>query len=221
MSDNQNDEMDSNSTLTRRQLNRASLARQMLLERHSIGVVEAVRRVVGLQAQEPASPYMALWNRIADFDPADLDNAFAKSEIVKATLIRITLHAVGAEDYTTFHEVMLSNLRASRLYERRYTSTGLTVEDADSVVPELLEFASEPRSRPEIEDMLEMLFEARPDGRLWWALRTFAPLIHSWRCWPTMTRTSTADSADGGIGCLRRKSGSCPAETPTSDAPGR
>src|SRR5687767_3065205 len=62
--------------LTARQLNRATLARQMLLEREPIGVVEAVRRIVAVQAQEAASPYIALWNRVADFDPADLDAAF-------------------------------------------------------------------------------------------------------------------------------------------------
>ncbi len=165
--------------LTSRQLNRATLTRQMLLERESIDVVEGVRRVVALQAQEPASPYVALWNRIADFDPGDLDKAFAMRQIVKATLVRITLHAVAAEDYTTFHETMVRNLRASRLYDRRYTSTGLTDESADTVLPKLLEFASEPRSKAEIENMLATLFEEQPDGRLWWALRTFAPLIHA------------------------------------------
>jgi hypothetical protein len=165
--------------LTSRQLNRATLARQMLLERDSIDVVEGVRRAVALQAQEPASPYLALWNRIADFDPGDLDRAFAMRQIVKATLVRITLHAVVAEDYTTFHETMVRNLRASRLYDRRYTSTGLTAEHADAVLPALIEFASEPRTKAEIENMLATLFEEQPDSRLWWALRTFAPLVHA------------------------------------------
>ena len=63
--------------LTARQLNRATLDRQLLLRRGSVGVAEAVRRIVALQAQEPASPYLALWNRLATFDPADLDAAFA------------------------------------------------------------------------------------------------------------------------------------------------
>ncbi len=64
-------------SLTARQLNRATLGRQMLLRRESLDVVDGVRRVVALQAQEPASPYIALWNRLVDFDPADLDAAFA------------------------------------------------------------------------------------------------------------------------------------------------
>src|SRR5262249_25636136 len=75
--------------LTARQLNRATLARQLLLRREPVGVAEAVRRVVALQAQEAASPYLALWNRIAPFDPAALDAAFAGHEVIKATLMRI------------------------------------------------------------------------------------------------------------------------------------
>src|SRR5207247_7818759 len=84
--------------LTARQLNRATLGRQLLLRRKRLGVVEAARRVVALQAQEPASPYIALWNRLTDFDPADLDRAFADHAIVKATLMRITMHAVDRTD---------------------------------------------------------------------------------------------------------------------------
>lgn len=84
--------------LTARQLNRATLARQLLLRREPLGVVDAVHRVVALQAQEAPSPYLALWNRIADFDPADLDAALASQALVKATLIRITLHVVDAAE---------------------------------------------------------------------------------------------------------------------------
>jgi hypothetical protein len=80
--------------LTERQLNRATLARQLLLHRQRLSVGEAVRRVVAIQAQQPASPYVALWNRVSGFDAADLDAAFAAQEIVKASLVRITLHAV-------------------------------------------------------------------------------------------------------------------------------
>src|SRR5262245_65973546 len=90
--------------LTARELNRATLARQLLLQRERLGVVDAVSRVVALQAQEPASPYIALWNRVEGFDPADLDRAFADQSIVKAQLLRITLHAVTAADYPAFHE---------------------------------------------------------------------------------------------------------------------
>jgi hypothetical protein len=50
-------------TITARQLNRATLDRQMLLRREPRPVADAVKRLLALQAQEPASPYLALWNR--------------------------------------------------------------------------------------------------------------------------------------------------------------
>ena len=52
--------------LTARQLNRATLDRQLLLGRRKLSVIDAVRRICALQAQSPASPYLALWNRISD-----------------------------------------------------------------------------------------------------------------------------------------------------------
>lgn len=162
--------------LTARHLNRATLARQMLLEREEVSVVEAVGRLVGLQAQEPAAQYLALWNRIAGFDPADLDAAFADGSVVKASLMRLTLHAVRREDYTTFHEAMAANLRASRVFDRRFKATALTPEDADRLLPLVVEFAREPRSKDEFEAMLAGHVE--PEPRLWWAYRTFAPLVH-------------------------------------------
>jgi len=60
-----------------RALNRATLARQFLLERQVVPVAEAVRRVLALQAQQPASPYVALWNRLAGLDAGEVDAAFA------------------------------------------------------------------------------------------------------------------------------------------------
>ncbi|MGI9608389.1 MAG: DNA glycosylase AlkZ-like family protein, partial [Acidimicrobiales bacterium] len=165
--------------LTKRQLNRTTLIRQLLVEREQLSVVETVRRVTALQAQEPVSPYIALWNRIAGFDPSDLDRAFVDRAIVKASLMRITLHAVGVEDYAPFQRAMLRNLRASRLNDARFKGTGMTTEEADELVPHLLEFVAEPRARAEIEAMLADRFGEEPDKHLFWALRTFAALLHA------------------------------------------
>src|SRR6476646_1575649 len=105
--------------LTERRLNRATLCRQLLLGRERIPVVDAVRRIVAIQAQEPPSPFIALWNRVDRFDPADLHRALATQDIVKATLMRITLHAVAADDYPAIHEAMQRTLRGARLNDRR------------------------------------------------------------------------------------------------------
>src|SRR3954447_26854938 len=118
--------------LTEAQLNRATLARQMLLGRERLSVPEAVGRVVALQAQEPPSPYVALWNRVAGFDAAELDAAFSQRRVVKATLMRITLHAVEVGDYPTFHAAMRTTLRAARLNDRRFRVAGMSIERADA-----------------------------------------------------------------------------------------
>ncbi len=165
--------------LTQRQLNRATLARQLLLERVRLPVLEAVRRILALQAQEPASPYLALWSRLHDFDPQELDEAFRSFAVVKATLMRITLHAVAAEDRAPFHAAMRPTLRAAGLHDERFRATGLTPDDADALVPPLLAFAERPRDRAAIEAMLADRLGAPPEGGVWRGLRMVAPLVHA------------------------------------------
>lgn len=141
---------------------------------------EAVRQVVALQAQEAASPYLGLWNRIVSFDPDDLNTAFLQREVVKATLMRVTLHAVTSADFPTFHEAMSGTLRAARLNDRRFVDTGLTIADADELIPKVLEFAVEARSKAEFETMLrEEIGREIPEPGVWWALRQVAPLQHA------------------------------------------
>ena len=164
--------------LTARQLNRATLARQLLLARAPLPVVDAVRRAVALQAQEPASPYIALWNRVDGFDAADLDAAYATHDVVKATAVRITLHALAADDYPTFHHAVVNVLRAARLNDNRFKETGMTTEEADALVPDVLDFLGEPRTNADVERWLEARLGA-PVPRLWWALRTYAPVVHA------------------------------------------
>jgi hypothetical protein len=165
--------------LTARQLNRATLARQLLLRRERLGVVEGVRRVVALQAQEPPSPYIALWNRLADFDPADLDRAFADHSLVKATLMRITLHAVAADDYPAFHEAVHRTLRASRLNDARFKRTGVSSAEARALVPALVEFAARPRTNAEMQAWLTERLGPLPEPGVWWALRQVGPFVHA------------------------------------------
>ncbi|HEU4840839.1 MAG TPA: winged helix DNA-binding domain-containing protein [Ilumatobacteraceae bacterium] len=165
--------------LTPRQLNRATLARQLLLGRQPLNVVDGVRRIVALQAQEAASPYLALWNRIADFDPAELDGAFARHEIVKATLIRVTLHAVAIEDHPAFKEAMQGTLRSARLDDRRFRRTGLSSADADALLPEVLAYASQPRTNAELEAWLDQRLGELPKPSVWWALRQYGPFAHA------------------------------------------
>jgi hypothetical protein len=85
--------------LTRRELNRTTLARQMLLRRERISPAGAIERLAGLQAQLPSSPYLALWARLEGFERSALERALIRRGVVKALLMRATMHLVSARDY--------------------------------------------------------------------------------------------------------------------------
>jgi hypothetical protein len=165
--------------LTERRLNRATLDRQLLLRRAPLDAVAAIHRIVALQAQAPASPYIALWNRIEAFDPADLDRAFADHAVVKATLMRVAMHAVAATDYPALHEAMQRTLQAARLTDPRFKVAGLTVSETEALVPDLVEFLSRPRPSAEVEAWLDDRIGVRPRPGVWWALRHFGPFVHA------------------------------------------
>ncbi len=88
----------SSDVLTQRQLNRALLARQMLLERVEMPAADAVERLVGMQAQLPGDPYVGLWSRLAGFDPLELSALVESRAAVRTTLMRGTIHLVTAAD---------------------------------------------------------------------------------------------------------------------------
>jgi hypothetical protein len=142
-------------------------------------VVAAAHRVVALQAQTPPSPYIALWNRVAGFDPLDLDRALADQAIVKATLMRVAMQAVDLADYPAFHEAMQNTLRAARLNDPRFKVAGLTIPEADALVPEVLAFAKRPRTSPEVEAWLDERLGVLPRPGIWWAMRHYGPFAHA------------------------------------------
>lgn len=165
--------------LSAAELNRATLDRQLLLGRARLDPSSALRRIVAIQAQEAASPYIALWNRLESFDPADLDAAFAADQIVKASLMRITLHAVQRADHRRFQHAMLASLRGSGLNDDRFRQIGLSLTEIDGLVPDIVAFARTPRTNDQLRAFLEERLGVRPGPGPWWALRRFAPLVHS------------------------------------------
>jgi Winged helix DNA-binding domain len=85
--------------LTLRELNRAALARQLLLERAPLPVCEAIEQVAGLQAQAAAAPYVGLWSRLPGFQRDDLTDLLSSHQVVKASMMRATLHLTTARDF--------------------------------------------------------------------------------------------------------------------------
>jgi Winged helix DNA-binding domain len=98
--------------LSLRELNRALLERQLLLERRRLSVPRAVERLCALQAQYSPSPYVALWSRIAGFRKEQLTRALEQRRVVKSSLFRGTLHITSARDYPYFAAAWLPRTRA-------------------------------------------------------------------------------------------------------------
>jgi hypothetical protein len=85
--------------LTLRELNRATLARQLLLERKRLSPTAVIERLVGMQAQWPPAPYVGIWTRTTSFRRETLERELASAAVVKATVMRQTLHLVTRRDY--------------------------------------------------------------------------------------------------------------------------
>jgi hypothetical protein len=107
--------------LTGRELNRALLARQLLLERPRSPLPRTLERVAGLQAQYAPSMYIGLWSRLEGFERDSLTRALERRSVVQATLMRATIHLVARADYWPF-EVGVKRARAE--WVRRAASYG-------------------------------------------------------------------------------------------------
>lgn len=96
--------------LSTRELNRALLARQLLLERSSLPLPSALETVGGLQTQHAPTGYVGLWSRLRDFRRPALTEALVNRSAIQGTLMRSTIHTVSAADYP----VMLAGVRSGR-----------------------------------------------------------------------------------------------------------
>ena len=159
--------------LTLKELNRATLARQLLLERRRLGVVAAVERLAGLQAQWPPSPYLGLWSRVDGFRRETLEGAILRGDIVKATVMRGTLHLVSRRDYPLFWEV---------LHEKPFWSDEESVASGTRIAPSLRRLAL--AGPIAMADALAHLaaehgLEDAHARRTWFVARVRAHLLHA------------------------------------------
>src|SRR5262245_30409333 len=116
--------------LTSRELNRALLARQLLLERSEKSVTRAIERMAGLQTQYAPSGYLGLWSRMPDFRRPDLTRAMERHRVFTGTLMRITIHTVSARDYPLFAEGVRASRRKVFL---RYPSAEVSAADMQRI----------------------------------------------------------------------------------------
>lgn len=160
--------------LTRRHLNRATLARQLLLRREKVSAVEAVRRLCGLQAQEPKPPFVGLWTRLDPFDRQDLRDALRERAIVRATLMRGTLHLLGAEDYLALRAALQPTLTRA-LGSLGNRQRGLDLEALLPVARRHL--ADGPLPFDRLRPLLAAAFPDADERMLGYAVRTHLPLV--------------------------------------------
>ena len=99
-------------SLSLRALNRATLDRQLLLGRHPMTARQAVRRLAGLQGQAPLAPYVGLWTRLSAFTPDALSDLLTARTVVRAAVMRGTVHVVDAADFATFRPLFSPLLTA-------------------------------------------------------------------------------------------------------------
>ncbi|TQS45186.1 winged helix DNA-binding domain-containing protein [Cryptosporangium phraense] len=135
--------------LSTRALNRATLARQLLLDRADLPVEAAVAHLGGLQAQEPQEPFVGLWSRLRTFDPAVLSGLLTERRVVRMHLMRRTVHLVTADDalaWRSRHDVMLRQ-RMLGVYRRDLAGVDLDELAAAGVA---LMADGEPRSMGEV-----------------------------------------------------------------------
>jgi hypothetical protein len=134
-----------------------------------------IEQLVGMQAQEPDNPYVALWSRLTDFDPAELSVLIADRRAVRAGLMRATIHLVSARDCLAFHPI------TQPVLARGFTSPfgkGLAGADVAEVAAAGLELLAErPRTRAELSELLAPRWPAADPLALAYAVTMNTPLV--------------------------------------------
>jgi hypothetical protein len=165
------------SVLSKRALNRSLLARQMLLERVQLPAERVMERLVGMQAQEPTDPYVALWTRLADFNPEELVLLLESRAAVRATtMLRTTIHLVTASDAIGMRPILQSV--AERTFVHTPFAKALDGVDLGAVIARGRELLS--GSPMTIAALGKRLAEDWPDrepGPLGYVIRFHVPLV--------------------------------------------
>jgi hypothetical protein len=161
--------------LTRRALNRATLARQMLLRRDPVKPAAAVERLAGLQAQAPRPPFVGLWTRLEGLRREDLVRAIERQQLVRGTMMRGTLHLVTRKDYVRFRRTLQPMLTAGLRSILRGRINELDVAGAVSEARSWFDAA--PRTFDALRGHLEARFPGADVRALAYAVRMELPLL--------------------------------------------
>ncbi len=162
--------------LSARALNRATLARQHLLERSTRPALEEVEHLVGLQAQIPLNPYFGLWSRLEGFDPEELAEPIRERRAVRVVLMRSTIHLVSARDCLRLRPLFAEFLDRS-LFGSAWGKLlqGIDVDEVAAEGRRVLD--EEPRTLSELGRLLAERWPAYDPTALSYLIRNFVTLV--------------------------------------------
>jgi hypothetical protein len=153
-------------TLTQRELNRALLARQLLLERVRLPIPRALERLAGIQDQYAPNAYLRLWSCLDGFRRDDLTRAFERRSVIQGTLMRETIHVVSRRDYWAFAVAIRAAQREWFLRTRKPRPRERDLERKARELRALL--ADEPRKHEELVELV---------GRTWGMVGPWLELV--------------------------------------------
>ncbi len=161
--------------LTRRALNRVTLARQLLLTRARMPVPAAVAHLVGLPAQSPQTWYVGLWSRLADLDPVAAGALLERRELIRIPAMRSTLHLLTADDALALRPL-------TQLVIERSTAGGfgrhLDGIDRGALAAAARDLVEQtPRTAGELGRALTEDFPGRDPGALAQGARAWLPMV--------------------------------------------
>jgi hypothetical protein len=162
-------------TLSLRQLNRTLLARQLLLERSPLPVPSAVSQLAGLQAQVQNPPYIGLWTRLQNFRRTELTRAMEAKQVVRATLMRSTIHLFTAEDYAHLRPALQPALSRALNGFFGARARALTPEPLIEAAWEF--FRVQPHTFVELRAMLGEIAPDQDRDAMAYLIRTELPLV--------------------------------------------
>ena len=160
--------------LSVRALNRATLARQMLLRREKMTPLAAIERLVAMQAQVPKPPFIGLWTRLAKFERDDLLELLNSKKAVRATAIRATIHLMTAKDFIELRGAMQPGLdRGTSVLGGR--DKGLDKGSLEKIARDFFG-----KGRATFDDLRKHLEQKSPKGdirAMAYSIRLFVPLV--------------------------------------------